>query len=131
MYNVDAVKERLQSFGYETKDSDEVALTFSVEKVRSTVKNEINWQDIPDGLMHIAIDMACAEFLNAKKTFAPDDLSMIDLDIAVKEIKTGDETTVFGTGEGSQTDEQRLNAFINYLGTYGLSEFNSFRRIRW
>lgn len=131
MYNVDAVKKRLQSLGYEVKAEDEFALTFCVEKVRSTIKNEINWKDVPEGLEHIAIDMACGEFLNAKRTFAPNDLEAIDLDAAVKEIKTGDTTTVFSIGEGSQTDEQRLSAFINYLLTYGLSEFNSFRRIRW
>lgn len=131
MYNVDAVKKRLQSLGYEVKVEDEFALTFCVEKVRSTIKNEINWKDVPEGLEHIAIDMACGEFLNAKRTFAPNDLEAIDLDAAVKEIKTGDTTTVFSIGEGSQTDEQRLSAFINYLLTYGLSEFNSFRRIRW
>ena len=131
MYNVDAVKKRLRSLGYEVKAEDEFALTFCVEKVRSTIKNEINWKDVPEGLEHIAIDMACGEFLNAKRTFAPNDLEAIDLDAAVKEIKTGDTTTVFSIGEGSQTDEQRLSAFINCLLTYGLSEFNSFRRLRW
>lgn len=131
MYDVDAVKARLQSFGYEVKAADIAALIFCVEKVRSTVKNEINWQDVPEGLEHIAIDMACGEFLNAKKTFAPDDLESLDLDQAVKQIQTGDTNTVFAVGDGSQTDEQRLVAFINYLLNYGRSEFNSFRRIRW
>lgn len=131
MYDVDAVKARLQSLGYEVKADDIAALTFCVEKVRSTVKNEINWQDVPEGLEHIAIDMACGEFLNAKKTFAPDDLENLDLDQAVKQIQTGDTNTVFAVGDGSQTDEQRLTAFINYLLNYGRSEFNSFRRIRW
>lgn len=131
MYDVDAVKARLQSFGYEVKVEDDFALTFCVEKVRNTVKIEINWQDVPEELEHIAIDMACGEFLNAKKTFAPDDLENLDLDQAVKQIQTGDTNTVFAVGDGSQTDEQRLTAFINYLLNYGRSEFNSFRRIRW
>ncbi len=131
MYDVDAVKARLQSFGYEVKATDIAALTFCVEKVRSTVKNEINWQDVPEGLEHIAIDMACGEFLNAKKTFAPDELENMDLDAAVKQITTGDTSTVFAVGDGSQTDEQRLEAFTSYLLNYGRSEFNSFRRIRW
>lgn len=131
MYDVDAVKARLQSLGYEVKADDIAALTFCVENVRDTVKNEINWQDVPEGLEHIAIDMACGEFLNAKKTFAPDDIENLDLDQAVKQIQTGDTNTVFAVGDGSQTDEQRLTEFINYLLNYGRSEFNSFRRIRW
>lgn len=39
MFNTDAVKDRLKSLGYEVKADDEFALTFCVEKVRSTIKN--------------------------------------------------------------------------------------------
>lgn len=131
MFNTDAVKDRLKSLGYEVKADDEFALTFCVEKVRSTIKNEINWQDVPEGLEHIAVDTAAGEFLLSKKTFAPNDLVGFDLDYAVKQIQTGDTNTVFATGEGSLTPEQRLTAFINYLLSYGKAEFNSFRRIRW
>lgn len=130
MFSVE-VKTRLASLGYEVKESDELALTFCVEKVRSTVKNETNWQDVPEGLEHIAVDMAVGEFLLSKKTFAPTDLESFDLEYAVKQIQTGDTSTVFATGEGSLTPEQRLTTFINYLLSYGKAEFNSFRRIRW
>ena len=43
MFDTDTVKERLKSFGYEVKADDEFALTFCVEKIRNTIKNEINW----------------------------------------------------------------------------------------
>lgn len=131
MFDTNAVKDRLKSFGYEVKADDEFALTFCVEKVRITIKNEINWQDVPEGLEHIAVDMVAGEFLLSKKTFAPNDLVGFDLDYAVKQIQTGDTNTVFATGEGSLTPEQRLTTFINYLLSYGKAEFNSFRRIRW
>nr|DAQ34782.1 MAG TPA: tail connector protein [Caudoviricetes sp.] len=131
MFNTDAVKDRLKSLGYEVKADDEFALTFCVEKVRSSIKNEINWQEVPEGLEHIAVDMAVGDFLLSKKTFAPNDLVGFDLDYAVKQIQTGDTNTVFATGEGSLTPEQRLTTFINYLLSYGKAEFNSFRRIRW
>lgn len=130
-FDVESVKSRLSSLGYEVKDADEVSLTFCVEKVRSTIKNEVNWQDVPEGLAHIAVDMACGEFLKGKMTFVPDDLSGFDLDAAVKRIQTGDTTTEFAVGDGTQTDEQRLTTFINYLLSYGKDEFNSFRRLRW
>ena len=131
MFDTDAVKDRLKSFGYEVRADDEFALAFCVEKVCSTIKNETNRQDVPEGLEHIAVDMAAGEFLLSKKTFAPNDLEGLDLDYAVKQIQTGDTNTVFATGEGSLTPEQRLTAFINYLLSYGKAEFNSFRRIRW
>ena len=132
MLDADTVKKRLKSFGYEVKTDDEFALTFCIEKVRSSIKNEINWDDVPEGLEHIAVDMVVGEFLLSKKTFAPDDLTGFDLDYAaVKQIQTGDTNTVFATGESSMTPEQRLTSFINYLLSYGKAEFNSFRRIRW
>lgn len=131
MFSVDTVKERLKSFGYTVKESDEISLTFCVEKVRSTIKNEVNWDDVPEGLEHIVVDMTVGEFLLAKKTFTPDDLTTFDLDYAVKQIQTGDTNTVFAIGDGSMTPEQRLTTFINYLLSYGKAEFNSFRRLRW
>lgn len=131
MFDVAAVKERLKTLGYEVKEGDEYSLTFCINKVRSSIKNEINWKDVPEGLEHIAIDMTAGEFFLAKKTFTPKDLDNLNLDYAVKEIKTGDTTTVFATGEGSLTPEQKLTAFINYLLNYGKSEFSSFRRLRW
>ena len=130
-FDVASVTSRLTSLGYEVREADSASLAFCVEKVRSTIKNEINWQDVPEGLVHIAIDMACGEFLKGLMTFAPDALSGFDLDAAVKRIQTGDTTTEFAVGDGTQTDEQRLTAFVNYLLNYGKDEFNSFRRLRW
>lgn len=130
-FDVASVASRLESLGYEVREADSASLAFCVEKVRSTIKNEINWQDVPEGLVHIAIDMACGEFLKGLMTFAPDALSGFDLDAAVKRIQTGDTTTEFAVGDGTMTDEQRLTAFINYLLNYGKDEFNSFRRLRW
>ncbi len=129
MFNVDLVLKRLSSLGIETDKSDEFSITFAVEKVRSTIKNEINWQDVPEGLENIAADMAVGEFLLGKKTFAPDSLN-IDLSYAVKQIQAGDTNTVFATGESSLTPEQRLDNFINYLLSYGKGEFASFRRVK-
>ncbi len=131
MFGTDKVKDRLQSLGYEAMESDRPALAFCVEKVRSTVRNEVNWQDVPEGLEHVATDMAVGEFLLFKKTFQPGDLEGLDLEYAVKQIQQGDTNTVFATGEASLTPEQRLTAFISHLLSYGRAEFNTFRRIRW
>lgn len=128
---LEMVKERLQSFGYELQDGDEVILNFSIQKVENTIKNDCNVNSIPDGLVCIAVDMVVGEFLTAKKTFSPDSIAKLDLDYAVKQIQTGDTNTVFATGEGSLTAEQRLNNFLNYLLTYGRDEFSCYRKIRW
>lgn len=128
---LEQTKERLKSFGYEWKDGDDVILAFSIQKVENTIKGDCNVSSIPDGLMNIAIDMAVGEFLTAKKTFSPDEIAGLDLDFVVKQIQEGDTNTVFAVGEGNLTPEQRLNNFLNYLLTYGRSEFSCYRRIRW
>lgn len=129
VFTIDNIKARLTSFGYTLQDSDDSIIPFCMEKVRSYIKNEVNWQDVPEGLQHMAIDMVCGEFLQAKKTWAPADLSTLDLDRAVKQITTGDTSTTFA--DGSQTDEQRLDSFINALLHCADGQFSAFRRIRW
>ncbi|MCM1326957.1 MAG: hypothetical protein NC094_08940 [Bacteroidales bacterium] len=131
MFGKKAVEERLKSFGYEVKTDDEFALTFCVGKVENTIKNETNLREVPEGLEHIAVDMAAGEFLLAKKTLAPEQLEALDLNYAVKQIQTGDTNTVFAVGEGSMTPEQRLTAFLNLLLSYGKTELSAYRRIRW
>lgn len=128
---LEKVKERLKSFGYEIQEGDEPALGFAIQKVENTINNDCGTTSVPEGLLNIVVDMAAGEFLTAKKTFSPNSIAGLDLDYAIKQIQTGDTNTVFATGEGSQTAEQRLNAFLNYLLTYGRSEFSCYRKIRW
>ena len=128
---LDRIKERLQSLGYTVKDSDDIAINFAMQKVENTIKNDCNISAIPDGLMNIAIDMVVGEFLMSKKTFAPNDLLNFNLDSAIKQIQEGDTNISFAVGEGSKTDEQRLDSFIDYLLNYGRDEFVTYRRFRW
>ena len=128
---LERIKERLQSIGYAVKDSDDIAINFAMQKVENTIKNDCNISAIPEGLMNIAIDMVVGEFLMSKKTFAPDDLLNFNLDAAIKQIQEGDTNISFAVGEGSKTDEQRLDSFIDYLLNYGRDEFITYRRFRW
>lgn len=128
---LERIKERLQSMGYAVKDSDDIAINFAMQKVENTIKNDCNISAIPDGLMNIAIDMVVGEFLMSKKTFAPNDLLNFNLDSAIKQIQEGDTNISFAVGEGSKTDEQRLDSFIDYLLNYGRDEFITYRRFRW
>ena len=130
MFDANAVKERLKSFGYEAGEGDGFCLAFCVEKVCSSIKNRIHMDTVPAGLEPVAVDMAAGEFLQAKKTFAPDSLAGLDLGMAVKQIQSGDTNTVFATGEGSLTEEQRLDAFIRRLQSRE-SEILHYRRLIW
>ncbi len=128
---LERIKERLRSIGYAVKDSDDITINFAMQKVENTIKNDCNISAIPDGLMHIAIDMVVGEFLMSKKTFAPNELLNLNLDSAIKQIQEGDTNISFAVGEGSKTDEQRLDNFIDYLLNYGRDEFITYRRFRW
>lgn len=127
----DRAKERLLALGYEFKKADEPILSFSVQKAADTVKNECNLPEVPQGLFCVAADMAVGEFLMAKKAFAPDDISGIDLDAAVKSLQIGDTSTSFAIGEGTLTAEQRLDILISRLLNSGREQFSCYRRLRW
>lgn len=128
----DKIVELLAAIGYTNiSDNDTILLNFAISDVESHIKNEINWQEVPEGLEAVAINRVIGKFLSSKKTFSPADLSMLDLDTAVKQIQAGDTNYVFAVGDGSETDESRLTSFINYLLSYGESDFSAFRRIRW
>ena len=125
------LRERLAALGYAVQGADEALLGFVLDKAISSIKNDCNLADLPEGLQRIAVEWAAGEFLQAKKAFAPDDLAGLDLEAAVKQIQAGDTNVVFAAGEGSQTPEQRLNGLINYLLSYGRSELSCYRRFRW
>lgn len=129
------VNMRLMTFGYTVTEADQKTLTYVTGHAAQYVCNFCNFKncpdDIPSSLQYVTADYAVGEFLQHKKTFAPADLSNLNLDLAIKQIQTGDTTTVFATGEGSQTDEQKLNSFINYLMTYGKHELYSHRKVKW
>lgn len=130
MFDSGAVKKRLAAFGYEAGEGDDFSLSFCVEKVRSSIKNRTHLHAVPSGLEGAAVDMAAGEFLLAKKAFAPDSLAGIDLGAAVKQIQEGDTNTVFATGEGSMTAEQRLDALIGRLLSRE-AEILHYRRLKW
>lgn len=129
MYSL--TKERLSAFGYELKKDDEGLLKISVGRAERTVKNKCCVDEIPEELLDIAVDMAAGEFLAAKKVLCPDDIGCIDLNAAVKRIEVGDTNTIFAVGEGSLTDEQRFDNFVEHLLNYGKNQLNCFRRVRW
>jgi len=129
------VNMRLMTFGYTVTEADQPILIYVTGHAAQYVCTYCNFKDCPDdipgSLKYVTADYAVGEFLQQKKTFAPADLSNLNLDLAIKQITTGDTTTVFATGEGSQTDEQKLNTMISYLMSYGKHELNSHRKVKW
>jgi len=125
---IEMVLKRLDSFGYEVKESDAWMIGFAMKKVENTILNECNISEIPDELNHTAVDMACGEFLLGKKQTGQLELGDLDLNGAIKSIKEGD-TQV--TMDESESDSDKVDSLINYLMNNGRGDLVCFRRIRW
>lgn len=125
---IEMVLKRLDSFGYTVKESDAWMIGFAMKKVENTILNECNISEIPDGLNHTAVDMACGEFLLGKKQTGQLALGDLDLNGAIKSIKEGD-TQV--TMDESESDSDKVDSLINYLMNNGRGDLVCFRRIRW
>lgn len=120
---------RLENFGYNVRDSDIFLIAFSICVVDNLIKNKCGTLDLPKGLQDIAIDRVCGEFLFSKKQSGYLDESF-NLEVAVKQIQTGDTNVTFAI-ENSQTPEERLNSLINYMMTRGELEFICYRKLKW
>lgn len=131
VFGEEMVTERLSQLGYPVKETDAAAVSWAVGKVRERIRAECNVTEVPEGMTFAAADMAVGEFLTQKKTFAPDDLAGFDFSAAVKQIELGDTNTVFAVGDGSMTEEQRLDAFLACLLDAGKPLFAAFRRLTW
>ena len=125
---IEVFLKRLDSFGYTIKDSDVWMMGFITQKVTNTIKNECNVSKIPDELFYIAVDMACGEFLLAKKQTGQLDISNLDLTDAISSIKEGDTQVNFNRDE---SDSDKIDSLLNYLLDRGKGELVCYRKIRW
>ncbi len=122
------VTKRLLDFGYTITDNDTWVLGFIIQKIENHIKNQCNVSAIPDGLHQTAVDMVCGEFLLEKKNIGQ--LTIVNLDAAVKSIQEGDTNITFAVGAGSMTSEQRLDALISYL-MHPDADYASYRCVKW
>lgn len=119
------VKDRLKSLGYEVTESDKYAIDFGIEKVEWAIKNHCNVEQVPEGLHHIVVDMACGEFLSVMKGCGK--LPNFDVEGAIKSVKEGDTQITYAVDDTANP----LDLLIDYLMHYGKSEFFKYRRLVW
>ena len=125
---IEAVLNRLSSFGYQVTSDDEWLIAFTIQNVKTHIKNSCNTLDIPDGLFYVAVDRVCGEFLYTKKNTGQLELESLDLDGAITQIKEGDTTVQFGSG-GS--DAEKFDALVTALKTEGAGDEVCYRKLKW
>lgn len=123
----EAVLKRLVSFGYTLKEDDSWLICFAMQKVENHIKNSCNTTDVPDGLLNVAVDMVCGEFLFTKKQTGQLEIADLDFDGAFTSIKEGDTQVNFG----GSSDEEKFDQMVNYLLHHGEGDFVCYRKIRW
>lgn len=109
--------------------TDMYLLKFAVNKTADHIKNQTNLSAVPEGLTHVAIDMAVGEFLYAKKSMGLLDVSSLDFSTAAKRVKDGD-TDVEFLVDVKSTPEANFNAFLNYL-QHNETDFVKYRVLSW
>lgn len=109
--------------------TDMYLLKFAVNKTTDHIKNQTNLSVVPEGLTHVAIDMAVGEFLYAKKSMGLLDVSSLDFSTVAKRVKDGD-TDVEFLVDVKTTPEANFNAFLNYL-QHNETDFVKYRVLSW
>lgn len=105
-------------------------LDLVINQVQWRIKNLTNLQEVPEGLVGLAVQMAAGEFLSMMK--GSRQLEGFELEeAAIKQIQEGDTNTVFSVGDGSYTPEQRLNSLIDFLINGRIGEIYRYRKMVW
>ena len=105
-------------------------LDLVINQVQWRIKNLTNLQEVPEGLVGLAVQMAAGEFLSMLK--GSGQLSGFELEeAAIKQIQEGDTNTVFSVGDGSYTPEPRLHSLIDFLITGRVGEIYRYWKMVW
>jgi hypothetical protein len=122
----ESVIRRLESFGYVANPAaDGWLLGHVIDGVANEIKNSCNIDAVPDGLRQVAVDMACGEFLAAKRGGGQE--LNIDMEKAVKTIKEGDTQITYAVADDAIT----LDGLIRRLTSGGRPQFATYRRFVW
>lgn len=121
------IKERLNSLGYETTDTDNKSIERLLKKVEQYILHWCNIDEVPDCLQYVVIERVCGEFLLEKASFNQLDEALVNS--LVKSTKIGD--TEINYQVGATTPIDILRSQCKNMVSYGQSELIAHRRVSW
>lgn len=126
------VCDRLSVFGFDVLVDDKLVI-FAIARAREQILNDINHDEVPEGLRYTFIDMACGFYLHDLKAMGKIDASVLDLSSApAKQIKEGDvQVTFAAASDGSLTPEARFDNLVHSLMHPEPALFARYRRITY
>ena len=119
------VKDRLEQLGYSADQTDDVAITFVIEKTEAHIKNNCNVSTIPEGLKLYAIDSICGEYINQLNSIGK--LKDFNIEQALNNIKIGDTTVEYSGKSNTDLFDILITRLINRLEV----ELPCYRSIKW
>lgn len=116
--DLEKIKLRLKSLGYEVVEGDDFALTFIMGKVDQHIKHFCNIKELPECLEYVFIDMCCGEFLQDKQ--GTGQLTETQIEPIIKKIQDGDTTVEYSSTVDSlvlfnQLVDKLINGYKNDL----------------
>ena len=125
---IEMVLNRLDSFGYEVKEEDAWMIGFEMQKVENHIKNECNISEIPEGLIQVAVDMVCGEFL--LQLISLGKLNDIQITQTLSSVKLGDTTVSYSTS-GAVDKVALFTGLMNDLIHGKEGELVCYRKMHW
>lgn len=125
---IEAVLQRLVSFGCTPTKDDVFSIAFGIQKVYNHILNMTNQATVPEGLFEVNVDMVCGEVLYGNYLSGKLELDNLDFDGIVKSVSEGDTSVTF---ESSGQDEEKFRQLVEWLMKGKGCDLLCYRKMRW
>lgn len=125
---VETIKERLTSMGYECTDADTFAIQYTLSDVEQYIKHFCNISEVPACLEFAWIDMVCGKFLQTKKSMGQ--LTALQFEPLLRSIRDGDTTVEYNNSYMSDPETFFNNLMEKLIHGHDV-ELIAHRKLRW
>lgn len=126
--DIETIKERLTSMGYECVEEDDFAIQYCIQEVEQYIKHFCNIYEVPPCLEYVWIEIATGRFLNTKKAMGK--LTALQFQPLLTSIRDGDTTVEFNNSYNSDPEQQFITLLDQMINGHNL-ELLAHRKLLW